>query len=87
MAVVEGVLGIALSVVLAIIVIFIALKLGKQVVVLVINSILGLVALVLLNYLPFVNVEINLWSVIITALAGIPGVILLILLDLLGIAF
>ncbi|MEK6958137.1 MAG: pro-sigmaK processing inhibitor BofA family protein [archaeon] len=72
---------------LAVLLIYFALKLGKQLVLLLINSFIGLVILVILNFLPFASVEINVWSILITALGGIPGIILLIILSQLGIAF
>ncbi|MFH1391228.1 MAG: pro-sigmaK processing inhibitor BofA family protein [Candidatus Diapherotrites archaeon] len=83
----DPIIGFVLTAAVVIIAIFFALKLGKKIVVLLINSFLGLVVLVLLNFFPFVNIEINIWSVLITAFGGIPGIILLILLDLLGFAF
>jgi len=83
----DPILGFVLTAAVVIIAIFFALKLGKKIVVLLINSFLGLVVLVLLNFFPFVNIEINIWSVLITVFGGVPGIILLILLDLLGFAF
>ncbi|MCR4334991.1 MAG: pro-sigmaK processing inhibitor BofA family protein [archaeon] len=85
--VIDPIIGFVLTAVVVILAIFFALKLGKKIVILLINSFLGLVVLVLLNFFPFVNIEINLWSVLITAFGGIPGIILLVLLDVLGFAF
>ena len=62
-------------------------KFGKGIVWLAINSMVGIGALVLLNFLPFVNIVINIWSVLIVALGGIPGIIIVILLSYFGIAF
>jgi len=87
MAITNPILGFVLTAILVVIVIFFALKLGKRIIILLINSFLGLIALVLLNYLAIINIEINIWSVLIAALGGLPGIILLILLDVLGIAF
>ncbi len=81
------IIGTVLSVALAIVVLYFVFVLGKKIILLLINSFLGLVALVLLNFLPFVDLEINLFSVLIAALGGLPGVILLLLLSALGIAF
>jgi len=81
------IIGFVLTAALAVIVIFFALKLGKKAVLLLINGFLGLVVLVLLNLTPFVSIEINIFSVLIAALGGIPGLLLLILLSHLGIAF
>jgi len=65
----------------------VALKFGKGIVWLAINSLVGIVVLILLNFLPFVNIVINIWSVLIVVLGGIPGIILVILLSHFGIAF
>ena len=81
------ILGIVLTVALAAVVIFFALKLGKKLILLVINGFLGLVALVIINFTGFVNIDINIISVLIAALGGLLGIVLLILLSTLGIAF
>ncbi len=80
-------LGPLLVVLLAIVIIYFVLKLGKKVIVVVINSFIGLVVLALLNLLPFVDVQITIWSILIAGLGGIPGIILLLLLDYLDLAF
>lgn len=81
------IIGIVLTVALAIVVIYFALKLGKKLILLVINGFLGLVALVIINFTGFVNIDINIISVLIAALGGLLGIVLLILLSTLGIAF
>jgi len=64
----------------------------KNFVKLIINSILGLIILVLVNFLhlfPLIgypNIQITWISVIVCAIAGIPGAIILILLHFLGLA-
>ena len=80
-------LGPILTLLLLLVLIYIALRLGKSIVWLALNSLIGLVILVLINFLPFLNIDINIWSILIVAIGGIPGIALLILLDLLGIAF
>ncbi|PIN85586.1 MAG: sigmaK-factor processing regulatory BofA [Candidatus Diapherotrites archaeon CG11_big_fil_rev_8_21_14_0_20_37_9] len=72
---------------LLVLVVFFALKLGKKLIVLAINSFLGLVVLVLLNFFPFVQVDINIWSILIAGLGGIPGILIIIILSTLGWAF
>jgi hypothetical protein len=59
------------------------MNLGRTIRYLVVNSILGLIVLALAKFLGLA-VPINLITVIICALAGIPGAILVILLYLLG---
>ena len=67
--------------------VFIAFKFGKSIVWLAINSLIGIIFLIAVNFLPFTNITINIWSVLIAVFCGIPGIVLLILLDLLKIAF
>ncbi len=52
---------------------------------LLINGLVGVVILMLLNYLPQIEVPINIWTFLIAALGGILGVILLVLLNLMGV--
>ena len=81
------ILGPLITIILLVIVIFVALKMGKSLAILIANSVIGLILLWLVNLLPIVNVAINLWSILIVALGGVPGLILLVILDLLKIAF
>lgn len=81
------ILGPLITIALLVIVIFVLLKMGKSVGVLIVNSVIGLILLWLVNLLPIVNVTINIWSILIVALGGIPGLILLVILDLLKVAF
>lgn len=67
--------------------VIVVLVLGKGIIWLLINSAIGIAALILLNYLPIFNITINIWSILITALGGIPGIIIVALLSYLGIAF
>jgi hypothetical protein len=53
---------------------------------LIINSILGLAALVALNLMGL-HVAINVWSVLIVAIGGLPGLVLVALLHVIGLAF
>lgn len=80
-------LGPLVTLLILLIVIYLIIKLGYSLVVLALNSLLGLVALWLINLLPFIQIDINIWSILIVALGGLPGLALLILLDVLGIAF
>jgi hypothetical protein len=73
------VLGPIITLILLILVIIIALKMGKSIVFLIINSVIGLIALTIVNFLPIINVTINIWSILIVALGGLPGLVILIL--------
>jgi len=81
------ILGPVLAFVFLALVILYVVFFGRGIIWLVINSVIGLVALVLVNLLPVVNVAINIWSVLIVAFGGILGLILLVALSLLQIAF
>ncbi|MCK5216182.1 MAG: pro-sigmaK processing inhibitor BofA family protein [Methanosarcinales archaeon] len=75
--------------IIIVIVLFKVLKLGSKVI---INSIIGIILLFLTNTLfdlfgLELTVDINLLTVIICAIAGIPGVILIIVLAFLGIPY
>ncbi|HLC93318.1 MAG TPA: pro-sigmaK processing inhibitor BofA family protein [archaeon] len=80
-------LGPIITALLVLALVFIALKLGKSIIWLAINSVIGIIFLIIINFFPFVNITINIWSVLIAVFGGVPGVILLIILDLLKIAF
>jgi inhibitor of the pro-sigma K processing machinery len=64
----------------------------KNILQLVLNSILGLILLFCINYFHLFQIlgkpdlEINLITVLVCALAGIPGAVLLVLLHLVGLA-
>jgi len=81
------ILGPLLTVVLLALVVLFVVFFGRGIIWLIINSIIGLVALVLVNLLPIVNITINIWSVLIVAFGGVIGLILVIALSLLQIAF
>jgi uncharacterized membrane protein len=78
-------IGFLIGVILVLIVLYLLLKIfakyGKH---LAVNSILGLIVLALAKFLG-ISVPINLVTVLICALAGIPGALLVILLFVLGI--
>ena len=80
-------LGPLLALVFMILLVVAAWKLGKGIFWLLINSLVGMGILILLNYLPFVNVTINIWSILIVAIGGVPGIVLVVLLSYFGIAF
>jgi hypothetical protein len=79
------------AVLLIVVIIAIIYYLVKNLTVLIINAILGITALVLLNYFHVMqwigkpDLGYSLATIIISALGGIPGVCILVLLDILGI--
>ena len=51
------------------------------------NSVLGFVALIVLNAVFGLGIAINLWSIAIIALSGVGGLAVIVLLHLLGLGF
>ncbi len=76
-----------LGLILAIIVVAVLFKVFRNIVGLVVNAVIGVVILWLLNLLLTPPVAINIWSILISAIGGIAGVIIVIVLHFLGIAF
>jgi hypothetical protein len=66
-------------------VLFIILKLGKLILGLILNSILGLLAIFAVNYLFNLGIAYNILTVIVVAITGLPGAAVIILLKLIGI--
>lgn len=50
---------------------------------LLINSVIGLLILIILNFLPVIEIPINIWTILIVAIGGVPGIIILIILNVL----
>lgn len=74
--------------ILAVLVIFIVLKFVfklslKLIYKFLLNSLIGFIILTICNYIPGLNIHINLLSSFITGAFGVPGVILIIILTLL----
>ena len=67
-------------------VLFIILKLGKIIIGLVLNSILGLIAIYLVNTIFNLGIIYNLLTIIVVAIAGLPAVAIIIILKLIGIS-
>jgi hypothetical protein len=59
----------------------------KNIGALIVNAVIGVVLLWILNLFLSPPVVINIWSVLISAIGGILGVIIVLLLHFLGIAF
>lgn len=71
---------------LAVIAVVVGYRILKNVKALVVNAIVGVIVLALANFLG-IGVQISLVAVLVCAVAGIPGAILVILLSLLDVAF
>ncbi len=77
--------GPVLVLVLLILVVLVGMSSPGWMMGLLINGLVGVVILMLLNYLPQIEVPINIWTFLIAALGGILGVVLLVLLNLAGV--
>ncbi len=67
-------------------VLFIVFKLGNLIFGLILNSILGLIAVWAVNSLFNLGIVYNLLTIIVVAITGLPGVAVIIILKLLGIS-
>ncbi|MFP4591079.1 MAG: pro-sigmaK processing inhibitor BofA family protein [Halobacteriales archaeon] len=73
-------------VLLAIVALYAAYRILKAAKALAVNAIVGVILLVLAN-VAGLGVEITIWAVLVCAIAGIPGAILVVLLAYLDVAF
>ncbi len=69
-----------------ILVLFIILKLGKTLLGIILNSIIGLAAIFAVNYMFNLGIVYSLLTIIIVAITGIPGAAVIILLKIVGIS-
>lgn len=76
---------------IVLLIIYIIFKIVKNVIWLIINSVIGFFALFGLNFILSIfslsTIKINFWSIIITAIGGIIGLIAITITHFLGIAF
>lgn len=77
-------LGLVLLALIALLIAFTVLKKAKA---LAVNAIVGVVILLLGQVVLGVGVDISIWSVLVCAIAGIPGAILVLILAYLDVAF
>lgn len=76
--------GPVLVLILLVLVILVGLNHSTLMAGLLINGVIGIIILMLLNYLPQIEVPINIWTFLVAALGGILGVAILVILNLLG---
>ena len=70
-----------------IIVLIVLWKVIKNIPALIVNAVIGVVILLVLNIFLSPDIVINIWSILIAAIGGIVGVIIVVVLHFLGIAF
>ena len=78
--------SIVLTVVLIAIVLFVIFKMGRLIFGLIANSILGIISIFVVNALFNLGITINLLTIVVTAIFGLPAVFLIVILKLLGIS-
>jgi inhibitor of the pro-sigma K processing machinery len=76
-----------LGLILAIIVVVVLFRVARSIPALIGNAVIGVVILVILNLFLSPPVVINIWSILISAIGGIAGVIIVVVFHFLGIAF
>ena len=86
MVLVNSLLSEILVIVGIFIVLYIIFKLGKFLLALLVNVILGFIAIFAINALFGIGIPWNLVVIVVTAILGLPGVALIIILKLIGIA-
>ena len=77
-------IGLLVLAVLALAAVYLTMKVVKP---LAYNAIVGLILLGAVNFTGVVEVDITLFAVALVAVAGVPGVVLVVLLSFLGVAF
>lgn len=83
---INGILAEILLIIGIFLVLYIIFKLGRFVLGLIINVILGFIAILVINSIFGFGIPWNLINIIITALLGLPGVALIVILKLIGIS-
>jgi len=84
-AVMVGVVEIV-ALLVGIILLYLLFKIVKSLISLLINSIVAILLLFIVNFFGL-GIAINIWSILIVAIAGLPGLLLVVILHLLNIAF
>ncbi len=75
-----------IAILVILLIIFIIFKFGKLIIGLILNSILGLIAIYLVNTIFDLGILYNLITIIIVAIFGLPAVLVIIILKLIGIS-
>lgn len=83
---INGILAEILLIIGIFLVLYIIFKLGRFVLGLIINVILGFIAILVINSIFGLGIPWDLINIIITALLGLPGVALIVILKLIGIS-
>jgi hypothetical protein len=74
-------------VVVAMVVLYLLFQLVKEIAPLILNSIAGLIVFFILNIVFGLGIPVNFWSILAVALGGFVGLLLVLILHFLGLAF
>ena len=80
-------IGEIIGLILAIIVAVILFRALKSLPALIVNAVIGVIVLWLLNLFLSPPVAINIWSILISAIGGLGGIVIVLVLHFLGLAF
>ncbi len=80
-----SIVSLLILLVLSFLVIYVIFKLGKFISGILVNIILGFISIVVLNSVFAISIPWDLWVIVITAILGLPGVFIIVILKLLGI--
>ncbi len=81
----SGIVSALLLLIGIVLVVFIVFKLGKFILGLIVNIILGFIAILLLNSIFGLGIQWNWLVIVITAILGLPGVLIIVILKFLGV--
>jgi inhibitor of the pro-sigma K processing machinery len=76
-----------IGLIIAIAILYVLFRVIGNIGALIVNAVIGIIILVLLNLFLSPPVVINIWSILISAIGGIVGVLIVLVLHFLGIAF
>ncbi len=57
----------------------------KKIITLIVNALIGFVVIWIINYTGLISIPLNIWTALVVGILGLPGVIILVLLVLIGI--
>lgn len=81
----RGQVGPVIALILLLVFLYVAITSTALLATIIINSIIGIVLLLIVNLFPIVKIKINIWTILIAGFGGLLGVALLVLLDLAGV--
>lgn len=78
-------IGMLLPIIIAVVAAFVLWRILRTVISLIANAALGVLALLVVNYLSPTLVDVDIWTVLVAAVGGIPGLLATIVLHSMGV--